>query len=321
MSRHQYSGDALIEVLHTAQELYGFLSPERLKTIAHKLRLPPSRVLGVASFYHFFSLEPKGEHTMVVCLGTACYVAGALGLVEVLQTRASGDQRIGKVSVQTARCIGSCGLAPAVICDGKILARVTKQSLGRASWTGSVDMTIEELNQTQADETGAPAGAEEPHSIAARPPVASPAALKVCDKPSPRRSRRRAARARWRCAAPDAWACAAADRWCWRRPAARSTAMSRLRTRRPWRARTLSTGALWRIAISICEAPFFTRQTAHRAGQQRARGSGKTHGLHRGRRLPVAGASAHRDEAPRGDRRRSRRADCAGAAARAIPPV
>src|SRR5215470_14524045 len=84
MSRHQYSGDALIEVLHTAQELYGFLSPERLKRIARKLRLPPSRVLGVASFYHFFSLEPKGEHTFVVCLGTACYVAGALGLVEKL---------------------------------------------------------------------------------------------------------------------------------------------------------------------------------------------------------------------------------------------
>ncbi len=71
----------LIEVLHTAQELFGFLSPPLLKTIAHKLRLPPSRVLGVASFYHFFSLKPKGEHTFMVCLGTACYVAGALGLV------------------------------------------------------------------------------------------------------------------------------------------------------------------------------------------------------------------------------------------------
>ena len=78
MSRHQYSGDALIEVLHTAQELFGFLSRPLLKTIAHKLRLPPSRVLGVATFYHFFSLKPKGEHTFVVCIGTACYVAGGL---------------------------------------------------------------------------------------------------------------------------------------------------------------------------------------------------------------------------------------------------
>jgi bidirectional [NiFe] hydrogenase diaphorase subunit len=126
MSRHQYSGDALIEVLHTAQELYGFLSPERLKTIARKLRLPPSRVLGVASFYHFFSLQPKGEHTLVVCLGTACYVAGALELVELLGRRCGAGS---KVSVQTARCIGSCGLAPAVIADGRILARVNRAGL------------------------------------------------------------------------------------------------------------------------------------------------------------------------------------------------
>jgi len=132
MSRHQYSGDALIEVLHTAQELYGFLSPALLKTVAHKLRLPPSRVLGVASFYHFFSLKPKGEHTIIVCLGTACYVAGALGLLEKLErqcAKAGETSPDGKVSVQTARCIGTCGLAPAVICDGTVLARVTPAKL------------------------------------------------------------------------------------------------------------------------------------------------------------------------------------------------
>jgi bidirectional [NiFe] hydrogenase diaphorase subunit len=126
MSRHQYAGDALIEVLHTAQALYGFLSPGRMRTIAHKLRLPPSRVLGVASFYHFFSLQPKREHTMVVCIGTACYVAGALGLMELAQQRCGAGSN---VSLQTARCIGSCGLAPAVISDGNILARVTRQGL------------------------------------------------------------------------------------------------------------------------------------------------------------------------------------------------
>jgi bidirectional [NiFe] hydrogenase diaphorase subunit len=134
MSRYQYSGDALIEVLHTAQELFGFLSPPLLKTIAHKLRLPPSRVLGVASFYHFFSLKPKGEHTFTVCLGTACYVAGALGLIEKLEHRCCKSGHTtpdGKVSVETARCIGSCGLAPAVIYDGGVLARVTPQMLDR----------------------------------------------------------------------------------------------------------------------------------------------------------------------------------------------
>jgi bidirectional [NiFe] hydrogenase diaphorase subunit len=132
MSRHQYSGSALIEVLHTAQELFGHLSPQLLSEIARKLRLPPSRVLGVATFYHFFSLQPKGEHSFIVCLGTACYVAGALGLVETLERRcakAGHTSADSKVTVQTARCIGSCGLAPAVIYDGTIMARVSTQQL------------------------------------------------------------------------------------------------------------------------------------------------------------------------------------------------
>ena len=132
MSRHGYSGAALIEVLHTAQELFGYLSVPLLRTVAQKLKLPPSRVLGVATFYHFFSLKPKGEHTFVVCTGTACYVAGAFGLVEKLERRcakAGHTTEDGKVSVETARCIGSCGLAPAVIYDGNVLARVTPSGL------------------------------------------------------------------------------------------------------------------------------------------------------------------------------------------------
>jgi bidirectional [NiFe] hydrogenase diaphorase subunit len=132
MSRHHYSGDALIEVLHTAQELYGFLTPELLKNIAHKLKLPPSRVLGVATFYHFFSLEPKGEHSYIVCLGTACYVKGALGLLETLERRcamAGSTSPDGKVSVDSARCIGACGIAPALIKNGDILGRLTPEGL------------------------------------------------------------------------------------------------------------------------------------------------------------------------------------------------
>lgn len=132
MSRHHYAGDALIEILHTAQEFYGFLTPDLLKTIARKLRLPPSRVLGVATFYHFFALTPKGEHSFIVCTGTACYVKGALGLLERIERRccrAGSTSADGKVSVGTARCIGSCGLAPAVIFDGNIMARVTPPQL------------------------------------------------------------------------------------------------------------------------------------------------------------------------------------------------
>jgi len=132
MKRHHYSGDALIEVLHTAQELYGFLTPELLKDIARKLKLPPSRVLGVATFYHFFSLEPKGEHSYIVCLGTACYVKGALGLLETLERRCAkvgSTSPDGQVSVDSARCIGACGLAPAIIRDGEIVGRLTPEQL------------------------------------------------------------------------------------------------------------------------------------------------------------------------------------------------
>ncbi|MBK8010616.1 MAG: NAD(P)H-dependent oxidoreductase subunit E [Deltaproteobacteria bacterium] len=132
MSRHAYAGNALIEVLHTAQELFGFLSPALLRRVASKLHLPPSRVLAVATFYNFFSLKPKGEHTAVVCLGTACYVGGAVDLVQKLEHRCAkvgATSPDGKVTVQVARCIGSCGLAPAVILDGQILPRVTPDQL------------------------------------------------------------------------------------------------------------------------------------------------------------------------------------------------
>ena len=129
MSRQRYSGHALIEVLHTAQELFGHLSLERLKEVATRLKLPPSRVYGVATFYNFFSLKPKAEHTAMVCTGTACYVVGAQRLVDVVQKRC--ERSAGRLCLQSARCIGSCGLAPAVVLDGRILPRVTPDALER----------------------------------------------------------------------------------------------------------------------------------------------------------------------------------------------
>jgi bidirectional [NiFe] hydrogenase diaphorase subunit len=132
MSRQGYASHALIEVLHTAQELFGYLSVEVLKDVAAKLKLPPSRVLGVATFYNFFSLKPKAEHTALVCTGTACYVAGAKDLLEASEHRCKRAIAAGetpKLTVQQARCIGSCGLAPAVVLDGKILPKVTKAAL------------------------------------------------------------------------------------------------------------------------------------------------------------------------------------------------
>lgn len=134
MSRQGYAAHALIEVLHTAQELFGYLSTELLREIASKLKLPPSRVLGVATFYNFFSLKPKAEHTALICTGTACYVAGAKGLMDTSQHRCKRAVERGetpKLTVQQARCIGSCGLAPAVVLDGRIMPRVTVAALDK----------------------------------------------------------------------------------------------------------------------------------------------------------------------------------------------
>jgi bidirectional [NiFe] hydrogenase diaphorase subunit len=133
MKRHQYQADALIEVLHTAQELFGYLDQELLIHIANSLKLPPSRVYGVATFYHFFSLTPKGRHTCTICMGTACYVKGAAQLVSAVERAADcrcGETRAdGKLSLHQARCIGACGIAPAVILDGKVVGHQTPERL------------------------------------------------------------------------------------------------------------------------------------------------------------------------------------------------
>ncbi len=122
MKRHQHQPDALIEVLHKAQELFGFLDVDVLHYVARGLKQPPSRVYGVATFYHLFTLKPQGEHTCVVCMGTACFVKGADRLLkaieEVAHVKAGGTTANRKLSLLTARCIGACGIAPAVVYDG-----------------------------------------------------------------------------------------------------------------------------------------------------------------------------------------------------------
>jgi len=123
--------DSLIEVLHKAQELFGYLEDDLLLFVAHQLKLPPSRVYGVATFYHFFTLKPQGAHTCVVCLGTACYVRGAdrlLAAVESLAGIKAGETTADRqLSLLTARCIGACGIAPAVVYDGAVTPRQTPE--------------------------------------------------------------------------------------------------------------------------------------------------------------------------------------------------
>jgi bidirectional [NiFe] hydrogenase diaphorase subunit len=129
MKKHLFQADALLEVLHTAQELFGFLQADLLTYIARQLKLPPSRVYGVATFYHFFTFTPKGAHNCNVCMGTACYVKGAAVVQSALEKAlgvAAGQTRgDGQASVSIARCLGACGLAPAVVFDGAVVGNLT----------------------------------------------------------------------------------------------------------------------------------------------------------------------------------------------------
>jgi len=123
----------LIQVLHVAQQIYGYLPLELQEFIAKSMNLPLSEVSGVVSFYSFFSTTPRGKHTIRVCLGTACYVRGGKRVVEHLQQKlgvdignTTGD---GRFTLEVARCIGSCGLAPAMMIDDKVYKQVNVNKL------------------------------------------------------------------------------------------------------------------------------------------------------------------------------------------------
>jgi len=124
---------ALIEALHAAQEAFGFLDEDALHYVGDTLGVPHSRVYGVATFYSFFTLKPQGDHTCVVCTGTACYINGAgaiLGAFErEMAVKPKQTTADGKLSLLTARCLGACSLAPAVIVDGEVQGKVNAGEL------------------------------------------------------------------------------------------------------------------------------------------------------------------------------------------------
>jgi bidirectional [NiFe] hydrogenase diaphorase subunit len=130
--RHGREPHALIETLHTVQESFGYLDGAALRYVAAVLRVPLSRVYGAATFYHFFTLKPKGKHTCVVCTGTACYIKGAalLDAIEKAHGVKPGETTPdNELSVLTARCLGSCGLAPAAVLDGAVLGKISPGEL------------------------------------------------------------------------------------------------------------------------------------------------------------------------------------------------
>jgi bidirectional [NiFe] hydrogenase diaphorase subunit len=122
MLRLGHRPEALIEVLHTVQQAFGYLDDGALRYVSASLHVPLSKTYGVATFYSLFSLKPQGEHTCVVCTGTACHIKGSSSILEQIRKRfgigpkqTSADNR---VSLLTARCLGACSIAPAVVYDG-----------------------------------------------------------------------------------------------------------------------------------------------------------------------------------------------------------
>jgi len=138
--RYGHAGHALIETLHTVQECFGYLDDASLRYVAALLKLPLSKVLGVATFYRFFILKPPGAHTCVICTGTSCYIQGAGRLVASIRNKcgvAPGQTtKDGRISLVAARCLGSCGLAPAAVLDGEVVGPIEPADLLNrlASW-------------------------------------------------------------------------------------------------------------------------------------------------------------------------------------------
>ena len=123
----------LINVLHKAQGIFGYLPAEIQEVIAKELNVSVAHVYGIVTFYSFFIMTPKGEHPISICLGTACYVRGAEKVLEEFKKElkiqvgeTSGD---GKFSLSCLRCIGACGLAPVVMVGEKVFGRVSPEGV------------------------------------------------------------------------------------------------------------------------------------------------------------------------------------------------
>jgi len=128
IAEHKGTRGALMPVLHEGQKLFGFLPMQIQKHISDKLEVPMAEIYGVVTFYSQFSLEPKGEFHIGVCLGTACYVRGAQSLIDIisrdLDVAVGKTSDSGKFSLEATRCIGACGLAPVLTVNEDVYGRL-----------------------------------------------------------------------------------------------------------------------------------------------------------------------------------------------------
>ena len=128
IAQHKGQTDAMMPVLQKAQEIYGYLPIEVQTMVAEGLGVSLEQVYGVSTFYSWFTLEPKGEHLIRVCLGTACYVKGSADILAELERqlgiKAGHTTPDGKFTLEATRCLGCCGLAPVMTIDDDVFGRL-----------------------------------------------------------------------------------------------------------------------------------------------------------------------------------------------------
>ena len=130
---HKYQKSSLLEILHSAQELYGYVDKDLLTYVAETLGLPPSHVYGVAAFYNYFRLKKAGEHIVTSCLGTACYVGEVEAIISAVEREFKVERgkstADGRLSLFITRCIGACAMAPNIVVDDEVIGKATKKAV------------------------------------------------------------------------------------------------------------------------------------------------------------------------------------------------
>jgi len=133
IKKHRDTKGALIPVLHEAQEIYGYLPLKIQKIVSEGLEVPLAEVYGVVTFYSNFITSPKGQYKIQVCLGTACYVKGSAKIIEkvseTLGIEIGKSTKDGKFSLDAVRCIGACGLAPAMMINDDVYGQLVPDQI------------------------------------------------------------------------------------------------------------------------------------------------------------------------------------------------
>jgi bidirectional [NiFe] hydrogenase diaphorase subunit len=135
IAHYHYEPTALIQVLHMAQQLFGHLSADVLRYVAGSLKIPLAQVYGVVTFYHLFTMIPRGKHQIMVCTGTTCHVRGSKTILERLEQQLGIKQgettKDNLFSLNTARCIGACALAPALAVGDDVYGKLSPDKIPR----------------------------------------------------------------------------------------------------------------------------------------------------------------------------------------------